>query len=342
MHSLFLLTVLSFTGLAFAADPTTVPDPPSGSTNKVVDVSSSSTEVTWSGAWAPVVQSTCSSSTPVQRSSGASSVRFGTFTMSYNFTGSAVYVSLATNNAIYGITLDGKSTYYGFDFDPATPDNCTFGYSSTGLSEKGTHALVISVGALSSGRKRNFRGGVTSRGLEGTRSSMHLGRLRLRALCESFLARPAWVRRLNGVQDNTVWFLLLLLFGIIWLVWLIWLVKLNGKLHHWQTQRGPAQSPATNFDRIGRSNREWDGSLPMKGLAGCTFSASQTLSLLHPYTVSQFTKRTTQWSAPLLGCRTVTPAPLARRRAPVVEEREFACPRRLLSTNPTPNLATVS
>ncbi|KAF7366253.1 hypothetical protein MVEN_00503000 [Mycena venus] len=76
--------------------------------------------------------------------------------MSYNFTGSAVYVSLATNNAAYGISLDGKMTYYGFDFDPATPDNCTFGYSSTALAEKSTHALLISVGSLHAGQKRSL------------------------------------------------------------------------------------------------------------------------------------------------------------------------------------------
>jgi hypothetical protein len=71
--------------------------------------------------------------------------------------GSAVYVSLATNNALYGISLDGKLTLYGFpDLDPATPDNCTFGYSSTGLAEKSTHALVISVGSLRSARKRDL------------------------------------------------------------------------------------------------------------------------------------------------------------------------------------------
>ncbi|KAJ7025692.1 hypothetical protein C8F04DRAFT_132371 [Mycena alexandri] len=161
MYSLLpsLVIALACSTVALSAGPTTVPDPPSGSTNVVVDVSSTSKDVTWTGAWEAESSSTCSSGTKVQRSSGTDSVSvpFGAFSMSYNFTGSAVYVSLATNNAMYGISLDGKSTFYGNpDFDPATPDNCTFGYSSTGLAEKSTHALVISVGALHSGRKRGL------------------------------------------------------------------------------------------------------------------------------------------------------------------------------------------
>ncbi|KAJ7278825.1 hypothetical protein C8J57DRAFT_149001 [Mycena rebaudengoi] len=158
MYSLFpsLAIALACSTVVLSAGPTTVPDPPSGSTNVVVDVSSTSKDVTWTGAWEAESSSTCSSGTKVQRSSGTDTVSFGAFSMSYNFTGSAVYVSLATNNAIYGISLDGKLTLYGFDFNPATPDNCTFGYSSTGLAEKSTHALVISVGALSSARKRGL------------------------------------------------------------------------------------------------------------------------------------------------------------------------------------------
>ncbi|KAJ7442709.1 cytochrome P450 [Mycena galericulata] len=161
MYSLFpsLVIALACSTVALSADPTTVPNPPSGSTNVVVDVSSTSQDVTWTGAWEAESSSTCSSGTKVQRSSGTDSISvpFGAFSMSYNFTGSAVYVSLATNNALYGISLDGKTTFYGNpEFDPATPDNCTFGYSSTGLAEKSTHALVISVGALHSGRKRGL------------------------------------------------------------------------------------------------------------------------------------------------------------------------------------------
>ncbi|KAJ7910373.1 hypothetical protein B0H13DRAFT_2661083 [Mycena leptocephala] len=161
MYSLLpsLVIALACSTVALSAGPTTVPDPPSGSTNVVVDVSSTSKDVAWTGAWEAESSSTCSSGTKVQRSSGTDSVSvpFGAFSMSYNFTGSAVYVSLATNNAMYGISLDGKLTFYGDpDFDPATPDNCTFGYSGTGLAEKSTHALVISVGALHSGRKRSL------------------------------------------------------------------------------------------------------------------------------------------------------------------------------------------
>ncbi|KAJ6568591.1 hypothetical protein B0H19DRAFT_1133602 [Mycena capillaripes] len=153
-----LVIAVACSTVALSAGPTTVPDPPSGSTNVVVDVSSTSKDVTWTGTWQAESSSTCSPGNKVQRSSGpdALDVFFGDFSMSYNFTGSAIYVSLATNDVLYAISLDGKMTSYGFDFDPATPDNCTFGYSKTGLAEKSTHALVISVGALRAGRKRGL------------------------------------------------------------------------------------------------------------------------------------------------------------------------------------------
>ncbi|KAF7307928.1 hypothetical protein MKEN_01153700 [Mycena kentingensis (nom. inval.)] len=153
--------LLLLAGLALSADPTSVPDAPSGSTNVVVDLASSS--VVQKGAWSSIDASACSPSTKALRSTNNVSVPFGTFALTYNFTGSAVYLSLSTSNAVFAVGLDGKDTFYGFDFNDPTPANCTFGYSKTGLSGD-DHSLKISVGTLSSAR-RDYKGG--ARALEG-------------------------------------------------------------------------------------------------------------------------------------------------------------------------------
>ncbi|KAJ7215609.1 hypothetical protein GGX14DRAFT_443175 [Mycena pura] len=62
--------------------------------------------------------------------------------MSYDFTGTAIFVSIATNNAEFGITLDTDEVLYIGDADAQEPSNCTFGWQRTGLSA-GTHNLFI-------------------------------------------------------------------------------------------------------------------------------------------------------------------------------------------------------
>ncbi|KAJ7063955.1 hypothetical protein C8F01DRAFT_1367404 [Mycena amicta] len=124
--------------------PTSVPAPPSGSSNVVIDVTVEE-EITWTGDWS-IVDSTCKAGANARKCTG-DDINFNNGMLEYSFTGTAIYVSLWTTNAQYTIFLDDDFTAYGDSegSNPAaTPKNCTFGWSKTGLSA-GSHYLSISL-----------------------------------------------------------------------------------------------------------------------------------------------------------------------------------------------------
>ncbi|KAJ7214555.1 hypothetical protein GGX14DRAFT_563372 [Mycena pura] len=117
--------------------PTSVPSAPAGSQNVVIDVSTN-TDILWDGHWTSG-PSSCGSGTAM--SVGGTDL-FSDDSMSYDFTGTAIYLSFASNNAVIDIMLDDDEVTYGDDGSPETPGNCTFGWQRTGLSA-GTHNLFI-------------------------------------------------------------------------------------------------------------------------------------------------------------------------------------------------------
>ncbi|KAJ6560100.1 hypothetical protein B0H19DRAFT_1146499 [Mycena capillaripes] len=135
--------------------PNSPPPPPSGSKNVVIDVSSS-TEITWTGDWF-LVPSTCSSGSKAKRCSGNSSV-IADGIMGYFFTGSSIYLSVASTNAQYIVTIDGETTNFGGGSSDAiaAPANCTFGWSKTNLVGTGQHFLQISILGAIDDTKRDF------------------------------------------------------------------------------------------------------------------------------------------------------------------------------------------
>ncbi|KAJ7721895.1 hypothetical protein B0H16DRAFT_1790163 [Mycena metata] len=133
------------TSATTAADSagTTVPSAPFGSQNVVIDVSSS-TEITWTGEWL-VVSSSCTPGTKAKAVTG-NTTSTSDQSMAYTFTGTCIYLSVASSNAQYMVTIDGEDTNYGLNVDsPPTPSNCTFGWSRTDLSATGEHFLEISI-----------------------------------------------------------------------------------------------------------------------------------------------------------------------------------------------------
>ncbi|KAJ6541611.1 hypothetical protein B0H19DRAFT_1173822 [Mycena capillaripes] len=122
--------------------PTSVPTPSSGSKNVVIDVSS--TTIIWTGNWV-IIDSSCSSGSKAKSCSGdLNTDDFASSNMSFSFTGTSVYVSVASKNAAYAIEFNGETITYGGDTNSIpTPGNCTFGWSKTDLSVTGTHILNI-------------------------------------------------------------------------------------------------------------------------------------------------------------------------------------------------------
>ncbi|KAJ7254505.1 hypothetical protein C8J57DRAFT_1347102 [Mycena rebaudengoi] len=132
--------------ISIATGPTSAPTAPAGSTQIIVDVSS--TNITWTGSWLTVTSS-CSSGKQAKKISGtANSVESGT--MSYSFQGIAVYVQVASTNAYYVVVIDEVDTSYGVSGgSTSTPANCTFGWKSENLAA-GTHLLEITAYGASS------------------------------------------------------------------------------------------------------------------------------------------------------------------------------------------------
>ncbi|KAJ7790508.1 hypothetical protein B0H14DRAFT_2625945 [Mycena olivaceomarginata] len=124
--------------------PTTVPSATAGSENIIIDVSSN-TNITWLGPWADVTSS-CSSSRKAKACHSTGSDNFNTVKMEYNFTGTSVYVSIASDSARFSISIDGEVTDYGSASTASgaeTPGNCTFGWSQTNLTPGTPHVLEI-------------------------------------------------------------------------------------------------------------------------------------------------------------------------------------------------------
>ncbi|KAJ6465542.1 hypothetical protein C8R47DRAFT_1155007 [Mycena vitilis] len=140
------------------AVPSSVPAPPSGSKNVVIDVSSS-TEITWTGDWV-LVPSTCTPGNKAKRVSG-NSTSFASGIMGYFFAGSSVYLSVVSTNAQYTVSIDNVDTDYGSSGSSPTvaPINCTFGWSRNNLTGVGQHYLSIEIfgasdaGTLHSGKR---------------------------------------------------------------------------------------------------------------------------------------------------------------------------------------------
>ncbi|KAJ6529544.1 hypothetical protein DFH09DRAFT_1370976 [Mycena vulgaris] len=122
--------------------PTSVPTPSSGSKNVVIDVSS--TAITWTGNWV-TIDSSCTSGSKAKTCSGDSNTDdSASNSMSFSFTGTSVYVSVASRNAAYAIEFNGETITYGGDTNSTpTPGSCTFGWSKTGLSVTVTHVVEI-------------------------------------------------------------------------------------------------------------------------------------------------------------------------------------------------------
>ncbi|KAJ7206788.1 hypothetical protein GGX14DRAFT_396720 [Mycena pura] len=104
--------------------PAGVPTARAGSHNVVIDVSAANPGIIWLGDGDGEF-------------GGAASTRMG-----YTFTGSAVFVSIAWNNADYGISVDDDDTLYTGDADASALKNCTFSWQRTNLGS-GSHFLLI-------------------------------------------------------------------------------------------------------------------------------------------------------------------------------------------------------
>ncbi|KAJ7917417.1 hypothetical protein B0H13DRAFT_2269494 [Mycena leptocephala] len=126
------------------SDPTTVPSATAGSENVVIDVSTN-TNITWQGPWTDVTSS-CSSSSKAKACHSTGSDNFNTVKMEYNFTGTSVYVNIASDNTRFSISIDGEATDYGSASTASgaeTFGNCTFGWSRTNLTPGTPHVLEI-------------------------------------------------------------------------------------------------------------------------------------------------------------------------------------------------------
>ncbi|KAJ7252203.1 hypothetical protein C8J57DRAFT_1351368, partial [Mycena rebaudengoi] len=144
--------------------PTSVPTPAAGSQNVVIDVNSN-TAITWTGSWLSVTSS-CSSGGKAKSCSGDSNT-FASGVMVYSFTGTSIYISVASRNARYTITLDGVETEYGALISTSqTPSNCTFGWTRTGLSATSSHSLRIVVSGASESAVNGRRDITSPWGLE--------------------------------------------------------------------------------------------------------------------------------------------------------------------------------
>ncbi|KAJ6471441.1 hypothetical protein C8R45DRAFT_1014388 [Mycena sanguinolenta] len=130
--------------------PSSVPAAPAGSKNVVIDVSTD-LNISWTGDWV-VVPSTCTPGSKAQQVSG-DSTSFADGFMSFSFTGTCVYVSVASLNAQYSITIDGDETEFGsLSGATPTPGNCTFGWSRTNLTAE-EHLIGISIFGLTDERR---------------------------------------------------------------------------------------------------------------------------------------------------------------------------------------------
>ncbi|KAJ7200674.1 hypothetical protein B0H12DRAFT_1164147 [Mycena haematopus] len=130
--------------------PSSAPPPPPGSQNVVIDVSSD-IDITWTGDWI-TVPSSCTPGSKAKAVSGNSTTTADGL-MSFSFTGTRIYVSVASLNVQYIISLDGAETPSGTSAATPAPRNCTFGWMQTNLSV-GTHFLGISIfGAVDVGRR---------------------------------------------------------------------------------------------------------------------------------------------------------------------------------------------
>ncbi|KAF7338205.1 hypothetical protein MVEN_02045600 [Mycena venus] len=121
---------------------TSTPTASAGFEVTVVDMSSSA--LTFTGSWGTTNVSSCSdgASKSVSSDTGPSE---GVSTVTYHFTGTAIYVKSASNNAHYMIQLDEDVTEYGgaaSSGQTGAPPNCTYGWWRAGL-ENTAHVLEI-------------------------------------------------------------------------------------------------------------------------------------------------------------------------------------------------------
>ncbi|KAJ7152422.1 hypothetical protein C8R46DRAFT_1197630 [Mycena filopes] len=122
---------------------------PTGSAaqNVTIDVSSLETGgIAWVGDWV-LVPSSCTPGKMARAVSGNGTIvgDGANSSAAYFFAGTAIYLSVASRNVQYVVTIDGEdTTSYGVN-NSATPANCTFGWSRTGLSAIGEHFLQISI-----------------------------------------------------------------------------------------------------------------------------------------------------------------------------------------------------
>ncbi|KAJ7159611.1 hypothetical protein C8R46DRAFT_1224192 [Mycena filopes] len=126
---------------------------PTGSAaqNVTIDVSSlESGGIAWVGDWV-LVPSSCTPSKMARAVTGNGTSVGGANSLAYFFAGTAIYLSVASRNLQYVVTIDGEdTTSYGVNNSASspptpTPANCTFGWSRTGLSAIGEHFLQISI-----------------------------------------------------------------------------------------------------------------------------------------------------------------------------------------------------
>ncbi|KAJ6555351.1 hypothetical protein DFH09DRAFT_1280417 [Mycena vulgaris] len=136
--------------------PTSVPTAPTGYQNVFLDLTSD-INLRWTGDWV-VVPATCSSGNKAKSCSGNSSTSSSGMLM-YDFQATSIYLSVASINAQYTISIDSEETSYGLlSVSTAAPTNCTFGWSKTNLSVSVTHYLQITVNGPAANGRRDSTG----------------------------------------------------------------------------------------------------------------------------------------------------------------------------------------
>ncbi|KAJ7107640.1 hypothetical protein C8R43DRAFT_1044780 [Mycena crocata] len=148
-----ITTASSTTATSTQTPLTSLPTPTAGSQNVVVDVSG----LSLSGDWETTTASCNSSATSkIVASDGSTAADYSTIT--YSFTGTAIYLKSSSINAHYVVVLDADAADYGgiSSFSLASPPNCTYGWWRDGLVSK-LHTVIISVyggnSTLMSGRR---------------------------------------------------------------------------------------------------------------------------------------------------------------------------------------------
>ncbi|KAJ7724213.1 hypothetical protein B0H16DRAFT_1596769 [Mycena metata] len=121
------------------------PSPSAG--YKVVVVPMSSSDLVFAGSWAVSNSSMCGANGASQTVSSDTDPAADISTVTYQFTGTSMYVKSASIGAHYVIQLDDDVTEYGgsqLASQTSAPPNCTYGWWRDGL-ESAAHTLSVTV-----------------------------------------------------------------------------------------------------------------------------------------------------------------------------------------------------